>query len=78
MLPKPYIKKEGTRVVKAFKTSYRRMKWDKCSNALTTNSGVISSMQGHPEQNRVLSFFEIMIIASIYPYPTLISNGNII
>ena len=44
------------RIIKGFKTSYRRMKWDLPASTITMNSGVISSdMKGHPEQNRVLS-----------------------
>ena len=72
-LPRPriYSKKDDTwRLVKAFKTAYRRMSWNRPGNALTTNSGVISSdVKGHPEQNRVLSLREIMIVASISGYP---------
>ncbi len=72
-LPRPrcYSKKLGSwRLVKAFKTSYKRMSWDRPGNVLTTNSGVISSdVKGHPTENRVLSLREIMIVASICGYP---------
>jgi DNA (cytosine-5)-methyltransferase 1 len=71
-LPRPCVRdKDRTwRLIRAFKTSYRRMRWDKPANALTTNSGVISSdVKGHPEQNRVLSLREIMIVASLEGYP---------
>tara|TARA_B110000008_G_scaffold193114_1_gene191811 strand:- start:627 stop:1877 length:1251 start_codon:yes stop_codon:yes gene_type:complete len=75
-LPRPMIKKEdGWRIIKAFKTSYRRMSWDRPSNALTTNSGVISSdVKGHPEQHRVLSLREIMIVSSVCGYPGMTPN----
>ena len=47
------------------------MRWSKPSNALTTNSGVISSdVKGHPDQNRVLSLREIMIIATVSSFPS--------
>lgn len=72
LLPRPCTQNaDGSwRLVSAFKTSYRRMLWDKAANTLTTNSGVISSdVKGHPEQNRVLSLREIMIVASISGYP---------
>lgn len=73
VLPRPHLyskKDDNWRLVRAFKTSYRRMSWDRPGNALTTNSGVISSdVKGHPDENRVLSLKEIMIVASIHGYP---------
>ena len=55
-----------SRLIKGFKTSYRRMQWDKPASTLTMNSGVISSdMKGHPEQNRVLSLREILILSTL-------------
>lgn len=70
ILPRPILfKNDQPRVIKAFKTSYRRMRSDRPANALTTNSGVISSdVKGHPTENRVLSLREIMIISSVTPY----------
>ena len=43
------------------------MKWgEKPASTLTMNSGVISSdMKGHPEQNRVLSVREILILSTL-------------
>lgn len=72
VMPRPYVElKDGTkRLIKAFKTSYKRMNWDVPGNALTTNSGVISSdVKGHPCENRVLSLREILILAGIGRYP---------
>ena len=58
------------RVVRGFKTSYRRLKWDAAASTLTMNSGVISSdMKGHPEQNRVLSVREILLLSSLEAHP---------
>jgi DNA (cytosine-5)-methyltransferase 1 len=70
ILPRPYTtKNDQLRLIKAFKTSYRRMRFDKPGNALTTNSGVISSdVKGHPAEHRVLSLREIMILATIGDY----------
>ncbi len=70
LLPKPVIKKnESLRLIRAFKTAYRRMAMNRPANALTTNSGVISSdVKGHPLENRVMSLREIMIIGSICGY----------
>lgn len=71
-LPRP-IKTQtdgSVRLVRAYKTAYRRMSSQKPANALTTNSGVISSdVKGHWNQNRTLSLREIMIVASIDGYP---------
>jgi DNA (cytosine-5)-methyltransferase 1 len=55
-----------TRLVKAFRTSYRRMHGGRPAATLTTNSGVISSdVKGHPRQDRVLSVREVLIVASV-------------
>ncbi len=66
-LPKPTISKNGVaRLVRGFRTSYRRMSWDKPASTLTMNSGVISSdLKGHPEQHRVLSLREILILSTL-------------
>lgn len=72
LLPRPVkLLNDGTyRVVKAFKTSYRRQSSKRPANTLTMNSGVISSdVKGHYSQHRVLSLREIMIISSLCPYP---------
>ena len=42
------------------------MYWDKPASTLTMNSGVISSdLKGHPEQNRVLSLREILLLSTL-------------
>lgn len=72
LLPRPVkLLKDGRyRIVKAFKTAYRRQSMNRPANTLTMNSGVISSdVKGHYSQNRVLSLREIMIISSLCPYP---------
>ena len=69
-LPRPQIKESGQyRLVRGFKSSYRRMKWDKPAGTITMNSGVISSdVKGHPVENRVLSLREILILSTLdYP-----------
>lgn len=64
------IEVESFNVIKAFRTSYRRMNATRPASTLTTNSGVISSdVKGHPNQNRVLSAREILIVSSIDTYP---------
>ena len=58
------------RLVRAFRTSYRRMPGNRPASTLTTNSGVISSdVKGHPFENRVLSVREVLIVASLAGYP---------
>ena len=66
-LPKPSLRKNGrARLVRGFRTSYRRMKWEEPAGTLTMNSGVISSdLKGHPDQNRVLSLREILILGTL-------------
>ena len=44
-----------TRRVRGFGTSYRRLRWDRPCNTLTTNSGDPSDVKGHPEEHRCLS-----------------------
>ena len=57
-------------LIRAFKTSYRRLKFHKPASTLTMNSGVISSdMKGHPHQNRVLSLREILILSTFDQSP---------
>ena len=58
------------RLIRGFKTSYRRLRWDHPSSTITMNSGVISSdMKGHPEQNRVLSVREILMLSTLQSHP---------
>ncbi|MEJ6522764.1 MAG: DNA cytosine methyltransferase [Opitutales bacterium] len=66
-LPRPSMLDKGKmRLVKGFKTSYKRMSWDIPANTLTMNSGVISSdVKGHPAQNRVLSLREIRLLSTL-------------
>jgi len=60
---------EQRRLIRGFKTSYRRLNWDKPASTITMNSGVISSdMKGHPDQNRVLSVREILKLSSLENY----------
>jgi len=67
VLPRPQIKRNGKNsLIRGFKTSYRRMWWDKPASTLTMNSGVISSdVKGHPDQNRVLSLREILLLSTL-------------
>lgn len=65
---RPHItEKDGsTRSIKGFKTSYKRIHPDGLSSAITTNTNAFSSDNKlHPNQNRVLSVRECMLIQSI-------------
>ena len=58
------------RIISGFKTSYRRLKWDESASTITMNSGVISSdMKGHPDENRVLSMKEILMLSTLHNHP---------
>ncbi|WP_228721984.1 DNA cytosine methyltransferase [Acinetobacter lactucae] len=65
---RPHIEeKNGTiRSIKGFKTSYKRINPQGFSSAITTNTNAFSSDNKlHPNQNRVLSVRECMLIQSI-------------
>ena len=66
-LPRPQLSMgRESRLIRGFRSSYRRMWWDKPGGTLTMNSGVISSdLKGHPEQNRVLSIREILLLSTL-------------
>lgn len=70
LLPRPYTEKNGIKtIMKGFTSAYKRMSWDKPSATLTTNFSFPSSDQKlHPEQNRVLSFFEAFILHTVDLY----------
>lgn len=72
LLPRPTIidKKDGTRrMIKGFDSAYRRMSWDSPSPTLTQNFQFeASDKKLHPEQNRVLSVYEGMILQTITDY----------
>ncbi len=59
-----------SRMLRGFHTSYKRMALDCPANTLTTRSDSISSdLKGHPTQHRVLSLREVLIVASMAPWP---------
>ncbi|MCX0354879.1 DNA cytosine methyltransferase [Clostridium perfringens] len=83
LLPRPTIvdKKTGKlRLIKGFDSAYRRMEWDKPSATLTQNFQFeASDKKVHPEQTRVLSIYEALIIQTIseYEYKFEINNKPI-
>jgi DNA (cytosine-5)-methyltransferase 1 len=72
LLPRPTVvdKKTGKRrLIKGFHSAYRRMKWDEPARSLTKNLLFeASDNKIHPEQNRVLSLYEAMVIQSVASY----------
>ncbi len=71
LLPRPVVKNAdgGYRLLKGFHSAYRRMKWDEPSRTLTQNFIYeASDNKVHPDQHRVLSIYEAMIIQTIDRY----------
>lgn len=72
LLPRPTMidKKTGKRrLLKGYDTAYRRMEWDKPAATLTQNFLFeASDKKVHPDQTRVLSIYEAMIIQTIADY----------
>lgn len=70
LLPRPWVEKNGKyRLMKGYTSAYKRMEYDLPSSALTRNlSYACSDNKLHPEQNRVLSIYEAVILHTIDKY----------
>lgn len=71
LLPRPSIKEADgkRRLLKGFHSAYRRMKWSEPARTLTQNFIYeASDNKVHPEQNRVLSVYEALILQTIDRY----------
>ena len=70
LLPRPWVKEgEHYRIMKGYTSAYKRMGWDNPCSTLTRNlSYACSDNKVHPEQNRVLSLYEAMILHTITHY----------
>ncbi len=72
LLPRPSVVDPITkkpRLIRGFHSAYRRMKWDEPSRTLTKNVFFeASDNKIHPEQNRVLSIYEALVIQTITNY----------
>lgn len=83
LLPRPVVKDKKTgklRMIKGYDSAYRRMEWDKPAPTITKNFQYESSDRKiHPEQTRVLSIYEALIIQTInqYNYDFKIDNKTI-
>jgi DNA (cytosine-5)-methyltransferase 1 len=83
LLPRPSMidKKTGKRrLIKGFHSAYRRMTWDEPARTITQNYQFeASDNKIHPDQNRVLSIYEALVIQSIIDYDYCFGiNGKII
>lgn len=83
LLPRPATKDKKTgelRLIKGYDTTYARMDWDKPAATLTQNFQYDSSGRHyHPEQNRILSIYEGLILQTISEYPFKFEiDGNLI
>lgn len=69
LLPRPSLidKKTGKRrLLKGFHSAYRRMKWDEPAPTITQNFIYeASDNKVHPNQNRVLSIYEALVIQTV-------------
>ncbi len=72
LLPRPTMTDPQSgerRLISGFHSAYRRMPWDEPSRTLTRNFPFeASDNKIHPEQNRVLSVYEALVIQSITDY----------
>ena len=81
LLPRPSMLDKATgkrRLIKGFHSAYRRMKWDRPANTITQNFIFeASDNKIHPEQNRVLSAYEALILQTVAEYDyDFCPNGN--
>jgi len=83
LLPRPTMIDKVTkerRLIKGFDSAYKRMSWDTPSPTLTQNFQYeASDKKLHPDQNRVLSVYEGLILQTInnYDYRFTINNKRI-
>lgn len=67
LLPRPWVKENNQyRIMKGYTSAYKRMSWHLPANTLTKNlSYACSDQKLHPDQNRVLSLYEAMLLHTI-------------
>lgn len=79
LLPRPSVRRSdgSLRLLKGFHSAYRRMRYDEPARALTQNFIYeASDNKIHPQQNRVLSILEAMIIQTADRYHYDLSDGK--
>jgi DNA (cytosine-5)-methyltransferase 1 len=67
LLPRPWVKDVGGhRLMRGYTSAYKRMSWDLPASALTTNLAyACSDNKLHPEQHRVLSLREALMLHTV-------------
>lgn len=83
LLPRPWVEDKKTgekRLMKGFVSAYKRMMWDDPASTLTQNfQFACSDNKIHPEQCRVLSLYEGLVLQSIADYEySFIVNGKMV
>jgi DNA (cytosine-5)-methyltransferase 1 len=83
LLPRPWVEDKVTgekRLMKGYVSAYKRMSWDEPASTLTQNfQFACSDNKLHPEQDRVLSQYEGMVLQSISEYPFSFEiNGKLV
>lgn len=70
LLPRPWVCHNGEhRLMRGYTSAYKRMSWNSPASALTTNfSYACSDNKLHPEQHRVLSILEALMLHTITDY----------
>lgn len=72
LLPRPYVEDKKTgkkRIMKGYVSAYKRMLWDAPASTITRNfQFACSDNKIHPDQCRVLSLYEALILQSISGY----------
>jgi DNA (cytosine-5)-methyltransferase 1 len=72
LLPRPWVRDRDTgmhRLMRGYTSAYKRMSWDLPASALTTNLAyACSDNKLHPEQHRVLSLREALMLHTITDY----------
>lgn len=72
LLPRPWVEDKKTgekRLMKGYVSAYKRMLWDQPASTLTQNfQFACSDNKIHPEQCRVLSLYEGLVLQSIADY----------
>lgn len=83
LLPRPWVEDKETgekRLMKGFVSAYKRMNWDEPASTLTQNfQFACSDNKIHPEQCRVLSLYEGLVLQSIadYDYSFVINDKTV-
>ena len=83
LLPRPWVEDKKTgekRLMKGYTSAYKRMYWDEPASTLTQNfQYACSDNKLHPNQTRVLSLYEGLVIQTIADYDYSFEiNGKIV